>query len=63
MMESAAYDIIKKEGIEEGMEKGKKETAKNLLVLGVLTDEQIAQATGIPIEELRQLKEDIEGLD
>ncbi len=59
MMESAAYDIIKREGIKEG----KKETAKNLLLLGVLTEEQIAQATGIPIEEVRQLKEDIEGLE
>jgi len=70
MMESVAYDIIKqegkkegkKEGIEEGIKKGKKETARNLLVLGVLTEEQIAQATGIPIEEVRRLKEDNGGL-
>jgi hypothetical protein len=76
MMESVAYDIIKQEGIKEGIQKGinegiekgikkgikkgKKETARNLLLLGVLTEEQIAQATGIPIEEVRRLKEDIE---
>mgnify|MGYP006311634199 CR=1 FL=1 len=63
MMESAAYDIIKKEGIKEGIQISKKETARNLLLLGVLTEEQIAQATGIPIEEVRRLKEDIEGLE
>ncbi len=61
MMESVAYDIIKQEGIKEGIQKNKKETARNLLLLGVLTDEQIAQATGIPIEDVRRLKEDREG--
>ena len=61
MMESAAYDIIKEEGIKEGIKKGKNETARNLLLLGVLTEDQIAQATGIPIEDVRRLKEDREG--
>jgi len=51
MIESAAYDIIKKEG--------KRDTAKNLLLLDVLTDEQIAQAAEMSIEEVRRLKQEI----
>ncbi len=31
MIESAAYDIIKKDGIQEGLEKGKKETILEFL--------------------------------
>ena len=42
-----------------GMEKGREETARNLLLLGILTEEQIAQATELPIEEVRQLRNDI----
>ncbi len=51
-------------GVEEGIEKGRKEgdreravkTAKNLIALGVLTEGQIAQATELPVEEVRRLK-------
>lgn len=63
IMESAAYDIIKKEGIAEGKKEGiaagKKEAAKNLLLLGLLTDEQIADATDMSIEDIRRLKQEI----
>ncbi len=43
------------EGEKIGIEKGKKETARNLLSLGVLTPEQIARATGLGVEEIRLL--------
>jgi len=42
-----------------GREEGRKETARNLLQLGVLTEEQIAQTTELPIEEIRQLRSEI----
>jgi len=46
-------------GREEGREESKKETARNLLLLGILTEKQIAQATELPIEEVRQLRNEI----
>jgi predicted transposase/invertase (TIGR01784 family) len=70
MIESAAYDIIKKEGYSEGKAEGKAEgrtegrkeanqdSARNLLLLGILTDEQIAQATGLKLEEILSLKKE-----
>ena len=52
----------KETGMDEGLEKGKKEanlsTAKNLLQLKVITIEQIAEATGLSIEEIEKLKEE-----
>jgi len=43
-----------------GLEKGEQEkaikTAKNLLSMGVLTSDQIAQATGLTTEEIRKLQ-------
>ena len=50
-----AYD----NGIEEGAKKKAIETAKNLLRMNVITTEQIAAATGIPIEEVSVLKESL----
>jgi len=43
------------EGEKIGIEKNRKETARNLISLGVLTAEQIAQATGLDVEEVRLL--------
>jgi hypothetical protein len=43
-----------------GIKKGRKETAKNLLSLGVLTEEQIAQVAELSIEEVRRLKNEAE---
>ena len=72
MIESAAYDIIKKEGyaegrttgLQEGLQKGRteanRENARNLLLLGILTDEQIARATGLKLGELLELKRELE---
>ncbi len=34
---------------------GREETARNLLGMGLLTPEQIAQATGLPLEEVKSL--------
>ena len=42
-----------------GREEGRKETARNLLQLGVLTEDQIAQVTELSIEEVRQLRSEI----
>ena len=46
----------KKEGIEQGRKEEKMEIAKNLLNTN-LSDEDIAKATGLSIEEIMQLKE------
>ena len=54
-------DIGREEGIDKGIDKGRKETARNLLLLNVLTEEQIAQAANLSIEEVRQLKQGKEG--
>ena len=43
-----------------GIKKGRKETAKNLLLLGVLTEEQVAQATELSVDEIRRLKREAE---
>jgi hypothetical protein len=56
MMESAAYDIIKREGIVEGKHEEKIETVKNLLALGILTDEQIARVTRLSLAEIIAFK-------
>ncbi|OAD23644.1 hypothetical protein THIOM_000519 [Candidatus Thiomargarita nelsonii] len=49
----------RKEGREEGREEAREESARNLLSLGVLTEEQIAQATGLTLERVKALKVDI----
>lgn len=48
-------DTARIEGRSEGEMKGKIETAKNLKRLGLLTNEQIAQATGLSVEEVQKL--------
>ena len=57
------YD--KQEFVEEasfnyGKEEGTKETAKSLLKMGVNTIEQIAEATGLSVEEINSLKNDMQ---
>ncbi|SFM52036.1 conserved hypothetical protein (putative transposase or invertase) [Ectothiorhodospira mobilis] len=50
------------EGRQEGLQKGRQEnarsTALNLLKLGVLTDEQIAETTGLSVAEVKALQSD-----
>ena len=69
---SGYYDIEEKHrqelvdakntGIREGKEEGEKQayisTAKKLLQLGVITAEQISEATGLTLEEIQKLKEE-----
>jgi len=43
-----------KRGIKEGMKEAKKETAKKLKKMG-LTNEQIAEATELPLEEIEKI--------
>lgn len=42
------------EGLEKGLEKGKRDTARNLLALGIPAD-TIAQATGLPLDDILRM--------
>lgn len=57
--EISMLSAAKKEGMKEGFEAGKHEkaveTAKKLLNVGVLTSEQIAEVTGLSLEEVGSL--------
>jgi predicted transposase YdaD len=65
--ESAAYEIIKREGFAEGFEKGfeqgrkekRMEIARNSISLGILMVEQIACAMKLSVEQVRELKESL----
>lgn len=48
----------RQEGEQLGAEKTKHETARNLLKLGALTDEQIAEATGLTLADVQALRVD-----
>jgi len=54
----------RKEGYEEGIIDGahtkEVETTKNLLKMNILSYEQISQATGISLEEVKKLAEEIQ---
>jgi predicted transposase/invertase (TIGR01784 family) len=56
--ERALHDEVSllKEAREEGREEGRRETARNLIALGALTDAQIAQATGLSVEQVEALR-------
>ena len=45
-----------KKGLEQGAKTAKLEDATNLLKMNVLTPEQIAQATELPLEEVLELE-------
>lgn len=47
------------DGMNVGMEKAKLDAAKNLIKMNVLSPEQIAQGTGLPIETVRELADEI----
>ncbi len=51
--------MLLRRGVEKGVEKGKIEVAVNMLRMGLLTVEHIAQATGLSEEEVRKLSEDV----
>ncbi|MCL1485658.1 MAG: Rpn family recombination-promoting nuclease/putative transposase [Marinobacter sp.] len=44
------------EGLQEGALKARCETARNLLSFGVLSDQQISDATGLKLEEIAKLR-------
>ena len=50
---------VTREFIEEGREQKALEAAENLLRLNKLSDEEIAQTTGLPLEKVLKLKEQI----
>jgi len=47
----------KEEGLREGRQENKEATARNLAKIGVLTDEQIAAATGLPVTRIREVSQ------
>ena len=47
----------REEGREEGRQEGKTETAKRLLKMGKFSLEEIADGTGLSIEEIKKLAE------
>ena len=54
---------FKAEGREEGIAEGKQEqaieTARNLLLMGKLTNSEIADSTQLSLEEIEKLKQDL----
>lgn len=46
----------RQEGRQEGEQLGIQKTARNLLKLGVLSNEQIAEATGLAVDEIAKLR-------
>ena len=57
--EENTYRGWREDGIEEGIVIGKRDDAKNLLKMKILTYEQIAQATTLSLEEVKQLAEEL----
>ncbi|MGF1577016.1 MAG: hypothetical protein ACFCU9_13990 [Cyanophyceae cyanobacterium] len=55
LRESPWYEEIKQEGILLGKQEGIQQTARNLLAMG-LDPQQIATATGLTLEQIRQLQ-------
>jgi predicted transposase/invertase (TIGR01784 family) len=47
-------------GIEKGTKLGIEKTARNLLKLGVLSNDQIAEATGLALEDIAKLHPEIQ---
>ena len=47
-------------GIEQGKKLGIEKTARNLLKLGVLSNDQIAEATGLDLEDIAKLHAEIQ---
>jgi predicted transposase/invertase (TIGR01784 family) len=63
--ETSLLNEARREGFEEGLQKGLQqaieqgriETARNLIAMNVLTDEQIAAAAGLPAAAIKALRE------
>lgn len=50
----------RQEGKLEVMQEERLSTARNLLMLNILTNEQIVQTTGLPLEQILSLAKEIE---
>ena len=48
-------ELYEKNRYQEGLEDGRIENAKNFLAMNVLTLEQIAKGTGLPLEKIKEL--------
>ena len=46
----------RREGLKQGLEQGREEVARNLLAMDLLSDEQIAAASGLTAAEIRALR-------
>ncbi|MES2775409.1 MAG: hypothetical protein V4722_14640 [Bacteroidota bacterium] len=53
-------DIRYKQGVEEGIEKTKRDIATTLLSEGAMNPTQISAITGVPLAEVRKMKAAIE---
>ncbi len=54
--EVSMLNAARRDGKEDGVKKGKKDTACNLVSMGVLSIEQISKATGLGMDEVRRLQ-------
>ncbi len=52
-----------KQGISQGIAQGVRSTAKRFLKMGIVTDQQISLATGLSLEEILELKKELESED
>lgn len=50
----------REEGRREGFRAGRVETARNLLAMGKISNEDITVATGLDIEEIKRLEKDVQ---
>jgi len=50
-------DTAREEGREEGQQQANRETARRLLALAQMTDEQIAKATGLSLADIQRLRD------
>ena len=51
--------VKKRESYEDGVQDKAEETARNFLKMNLLTNEQIAQGTGLPLEKIIELANEI----
>lgn len=58
-LERYAFKDGHEQGLAEGQQQKALETAENLLKMNVLTAEQIAQGTGLPLEQVLELQKEI----
>ena len=63
--EASALASARREGEQIGLEKGEKkkalEAARSLLKMNLLTFEQIAEVTGLPVGEVKRMKDEPPG--